>query len=131
MSVAVFGGEDALEVKGKSFHQDELRYIVKTMGREVPAILVPEPDNPYDPNAVAVWVAGLLVGHLSRDEAPAFQLAVQRLMKEEGDPIALMGRIVGGERDRPSFEEPTRAAQAEQVRTRTFALAHRLGTSPG
>src|SRR5665811_2274272 len=103
MEVTVLDGGDSLEVRGESYHQDELRFIVENIGREVPAILVPEPQNPHDSNAVAVWVAGLLVGHLPRELAPTFQPAAQRLMKEEGQPIALMGRIVGGDQGRPSF----------------------------
>lgn len=103
MSVSLFEGDEMLEVKGESFHQGELRQIVRMMGRDVPAILVPEPNNPYDSNAVGVWVAGLQLGHLSREDAPAFQQAVTRLMKEKGQPIALMGRILGGDADRPNL----------------------------
>ena len=32
------------------------------------AVFVPEPDNPHDPNAIAVHLDGRLVGYLSRDE---------------------------------------------------------------
>ena len=35
---------------------------------ETTARLVPEPDNPHDPNAIAVHVDGRLVGYLGRDE---------------------------------------------------------------
>ena len=38
---------------------------------EVYAVLVAEPDNPYDANAVSVWVKGLKVGYLSREDARA------------------------------------------------------------
>jgi len=103
MTASLFEGSELLEVKGESFYQDEIRQVVRSQGREIAAILVPEPHNQYDPNAVAVWVAGLKVGHLSREDAAVYQEAIARLMEEEGAPIALTGRIFGGEADRPSL----------------------------
>lgn len=43
------------------------------------AILVPEPANPYDPNAVMVQVAGNLVGYLSREDAVTYGPAIRRI----------------------------------------------------
>ena len=45
------------------------------------AVLVPEVGNPYDPNSVAIWVNGLQVGNLSRDNSRRYRpqlLALQR-----------------------------------------------------
>jgi hypothetical protein len=39
---------------------------------ETLAALVPGPDNPYDPNAVAVYVAGRKVEHMPRPTAQAY-----------------------------------------------------------
>lgn len=103
MTVSLFEGSEVLEVKGESYYQDELGQVVKSEGREVAAILAPEPDNPYDPNAIAVWVVGLKVGHLSREDAAIYQPAITRLMKDEGQPIAVTGRIFGGGPDKPSL----------------------------
>ena len=103
MTASLFEGSELLEVKGESFYQDEIRHVVRSQGREIAAILVPEPHNQYDPNAVAVWVAGLKVGHLSREDAAVYQQAIARLMAAEGQPIALSGQIFGGEADRPSL----------------------------
>lgn len=99
----LYEGDVMLEVKGESYHQPELRHIVGQLGREVIAILVPEPENQYDRNAVGVWVGGHKVGHLAREDAPRYQQAVVRLMRDRGNPVALRGRILGGERDRPSL----------------------------
>lgn len=41
------------------------------------ARLTPEPDNPYDPDAVRVTVRGAPVGYLSRRTAPAFLAALE------------------------------------------------------
>jgi hypothetical protein len=73
VSVNAFGGE-WMAVVGESHHADELDKV--TGGgigeHELVANLVREPDNPYDPNAIAVVVHGLSVGYLSRDDATRF-----------------------------------------------------------
>ena len=51
------------------------------------AVLVAEEDNPYDANAVAVWVQGLKVGHLSRANARRYRpglLSLQRRYEQAG-----------------------------------------------
>jgi hypothetical protein len=63
---------------------------------EVYAVLVAEPDNPYDANAVSVWVQGLKVGYLSRDDARRYRPGLLALEQQHGKPIALGGAIVGG-----------------------------------
>ena len=103
ISVTLFEGTEPLEVKGESYYQDALRRTVRDHGRDVVAVLVPEPDNEYDSNAVAVWVGGGKAGYLSREDASLYQRAVMELTEMEGQPIALQARIVGGEAARPSF----------------------------
>lgn len=63
---------------------------------DIAALLVPEPDNQYDPNAIAVWIAGLKVGHLSRSDAARLRPGLVSLEVEEGKKIALEGVIAGG-----------------------------------
>jgi len=60
------------------------------------AVLAAETDNPYDPNAVAVWVRGLKVGYLSREDAHRYHPGLLALQRKHGKPIALAGVIVGG-----------------------------------
>lgn len=60
------------------------------------AILVPESGNPYDENAVGVWIGGLLIGCLSRDDASALRPGIVRLVQETGRAVALDAVIVGG-----------------------------------
>ena len=67
------------------------------------AILIPETNNAYDPNAVSVWISGLLVGYLSRDDAVVFQPGLVDLWQRTGTPIALPGVIAGGGAGRPSL----------------------------
>lgn len=103
VSVTLFDGEERLEVKGESFNQESLHRVVSNLGREVPAILVPEPDNRYDPNAVSVWVGGLQVGHLAREDAAIYQSPITKLMRKHGTPVAVTGRIFGGKADKPTL----------------------------
>jgi hypothetical protein len=62
-------------VVGESFHQDALSATVPLTapgeeGRPMfLALLVAEPENPYDANAIAIHSAAGKVGHLSRAEA--------------------------------------------------------------
>jgi hypothetical protein len=76
MEVQLCEGQDDLEVVGEASYQDNLWRIVG--GRHSPdgrvredlyAVLAAEPDNPYDANAVAVWIQGLKVGYLSHEDA--------------------------------------------------------------
>ena len=58
---------------GTSHYQDALLALTGRIGDEEirvqkVALFVPEPDNPHDPNAIAVHIDGKLVGYLSRDE---------------------------------------------------------------
>lgn len=112
IEATLFYGDERLEVKGESFYQDNLRHVVTQLGREIPAILIPEPDNEYDRNAVSVWCGGLKVGHLTREDAAVYQSAIARLTQQEGKPIAVTGRIFGGEPTKPSlgiwlYHDPT------------------------
>ena len=100
-------GYEPLEVVGESFYQDHLRAITgyrppeEHVDEEIRAILVAEDHNPYDPNAIAVWIkdpqAGYLqVGHLSREDARRYRPGLLAQQQERGRPIALAGVIVGG-----------------------------------
>ena len=69
----VLEGDEIVRVAGTSHYQEALRALSARQGDEVVrvekvALLVPEPDNPHDPNAIAVTIDGQLVGYLSRDE---------------------------------------------------------------
>jgi hypothetical protein len=72
-------GLPLLPAVGESNYQPALETICGRRGSgwtevrcEVTAVLVPEPSNPYDSNAVKVTVGGQLVGYLSRSDAIAY-----------------------------------------------------------
>jgi hypothetical protein len=69
----VLEGDELIRVVGTSHYQDELlelapREADEEVRRDAVATLVPEPDNPHDPNAIAVQIEGRVIGYLSRDE---------------------------------------------------------------
>ena len=93
-------GDFETEIVGESYYQDALAEIAgpKTpagVDLDVRARLVPEPDNPHDSNAVAVYIQGRKVGHLPRDMAAEWAETLRR----RGDPRAVVevdANITGG-----------------------------------
>jgi HIRAN domain len=78
VAVVLLPGSHDLEVVGESHYQDALWRVTRgrTVERvrvEVQAVLLAEPDNPYDPNAIAVLMDGGKVGYLCRDDAEAYR----------------------------------------------------------
>jgi hypothetical protein len=86
-------GTTAVEVVGESRHQDDLLRLVGRRpygGVEVTAVaeLVPEPDNPADPAAVAVAIDGRPVGYLARDDARRLRATVVAARRTRGAATA-------------------------------------------
>jgi hypothetical protein len=103
MKVELCEGREDLEVVGEASYQDNLWRIVGGrhspdghVREEVYAVLAAEPDNPYDANAVAVWIQGLKVGYLSREDARRYRPGLLALEQQHGRPVALAGVIAGG-----------------------------------
>lgn len=95
-----YRGSETLEVVGESFRQENIWAAIgqaRTTDRvraDVIAILVPETDHPADRRAVSVWVSGLLVGYLSRNDAELYRPGLEALATN--GPVALSGVVVGG-----------------------------------
>jgi hypothetical protein len=100
--ITLLGGSDDLEVVAESYYQENLWRLVgprwpgDRVRHPVYAVLFAEDDNPRDANAVAVWVQGLKVGHLSRANARRYRPGLLSLQRHYGQPIALNGVIAGG-----------------------------------
>jgi HIRAN domain len=100
LTVVVLGGGFEVRVVGESYYQDALTAIVggkrpESVRIPTQATLVPESDNPYDPNAVAVYIAARKVGHLPRLAAEAFA-PVGRRLAEHRQVGACSATITGG-----------------------------------
>jgi hypothetical protein len=75
-------GGYAVEVVSGSSHQDRLEWLAQGRGEEpvdytCTALLLPEPNNPFDPNAVSVSIRGVRVGYLPADAAASMAAAMQ------------------------------------------------------
>jgi hypothetical protein len=100
-SVSLLGGQDDLEVVGELAYQAVLwqlcgETVGKTVRRPTVAVLVPEPTNPYDANAIAVQIDSRVIGYLSRATAQEYLPGLQQVMSSRGSYVALRGVIVGG-----------------------------------
>jgi len=111
MEATLYTGDETLEVVGESNYQDALWEIVGArhgdrVRYDAPAVLLPEPDNLFDANAIKVLIDGHLVGYLSRQDAVAYGPGLLALMNESANGlVALDATIVGGglRSDGPGF----------------------------
>lgn len=93
---------DCVEVVGESNYQDALLEVAggKTehgpVNVEHTAILLPEPANRFDPNAVRVVILpGGLVGYLCREDAVDYRAVIDRLASI-GQVVACHAQLTGG-----------------------------------
>lgn len=97
----LLGGDVSLSVVGESFYQTSLRKLAhepqERVRIDIRAALIAETDNHYDPDAISVWIEGLQVGHLSRDDAHTYRPGLLALEQAHREGIALRGDIVGAE----------------------------------
>lgn len=90
-------------IVGESFHEAAFKTIAAHYGhRSIPeygveltdacAAIMRDPENQYDPNAVAVWIDGqALVGHLPRDVAAQYTQRLESL--ERGTYLQVPARV--------------------------------------
>lgn len=105
VEATLYTGSETLEVVGESHYQDALWRIVGGLSWEhvrhhTVAVLLPEPDNPYDANAVQVLIGAELVGYLSREDAAAYRPGLLRLMESSTNGLVALECVIcgGGER---------------------------------
>lgn len=90
-----------LAIVGESFRQDTLEALgggrtergVERQSHQ--ATLMPEPENPKDPAAVAVLIEGRLVGYLSRENARVYRPVID-LVAAKGLGVACHASLIGG-----------------------------------
>ncbi|OBH49280.1 HIRAN domain-containing protein [Mycobacterium sp. E2479] len=91
--------DEQIEVVGETYHIKGIRRVFEEAGmpitesgvtlKSVRCILVPEPWNEHDPNAVAVMIGQNQVGYLAADLAASYTDGLQR--------IARLGYLATGE----------------------------------
>lgn len=89
-----------VDVVGEASYQDELEDVAggrtyRGADELKTAVLVPEPSNPYDPNAIRVTIDGVLVGYLSRKNAELVSEYLNGLAAQ-GTLVSCSARVVGG-----------------------------------
>lgn len=83
------------DVVGESFHRAAIATAVARFGTEFVVVLVPEPGNQHDPNAVAVHHAELgRLGHLPREDAAEVADELNRLAAV-GEFLTCHARAIG------------------------------------
>lgn len=94
------------DVVGEGNRQAALRRVLAAEGRDVSVLLLPEPDNVYDRNAVKVMaligegpVEPVHVGYLPREDAAAWSPRLNRLPTA----VYLDAKLAGGTDDKPSI----------------------------
>jgi hypothetical protein len=98
-------GGELVNVAGESHYQPALHELAPWDGREdlrheTVAELVPEPENPHDPDAVRVEIAGKLVGYLPRASARDYKSLIAvyvRKRRRVTCDAMIAGRASGGE----------------------------------
>jgi hypothetical protein len=129
------GHEVKLAVVGESYRQDVLRQLAGddlAAGTFVKftALIVPEPTNPHDPNAIAVHANGYgQIGFFSRADAIRYRPAAQELLRR-GAIGECKGWLIGGDPSRPTIgaqiliSPPNLLAKALRPRTRARQSKH-------
>ena len=72
-------------------------------GAQPQAELVHEPNNPYDPNAIAVYAATEIVGYLPRDLAADYATVFRELHQRGYNAGSCQAKLTGGTDDKPSL----------------------------
>jgi hypothetical protein len=94
---------------GESHYQDELLAIAGdrlASGRRVEfrALLMPEPENKFDSNAVAVYAEGRgIVGYLAREVAEEYQAVIQAHVNAGKGYPCCNALAWGGTQDKPAI----------------------------
>lgn len=93
-----------LEVEGEFARPDAVKTLLGHLGdfhkpdgaerSDVEAVLLPDPENPFDPKAVAVYLENHHVGYLSRDDARRYAQALDAATRE-GLYFRTRGRLWG------------------------------------
>ena len=96
-------GECDFHIVGESNYQPELRRIAKS-GRTFLAVVMLEPNNPRDPNAIRVCAdgGGRTIGYLDRDYALDYH-SVFALLAQHDRVGACRAKLIGGIGDKKSF----------------------------
>jgi hypothetical protein len=103
-----FGGKNAsqkLNIVGESFYQDALSRFKVGVSY---GFLVPDQNNPYDKNAVALYLIDedLMihrVGHLPKEVAAKVSQSIANILGSNNQIIPVQARVAGGTKEKPTL----------------------------
>jgi hypothetical protein len=102
-------GSFSVQIVGESYCQAALKALGgdrRLRGEFVAftAVLVPDPRNQYDPNAIGVYISqgGPRVGYLSRDDAAKYRDVGKGLTARKAVGLC-RAKLIGGTPDKPSI----------------------------
>ena len=122
LNVAYSDEQQFLDVVGESFYQDNLKQIQAESGDSwLSGVLMPEPMNPHDTNAVSLLVivpdpedglGAIQVGYLSREQAKKTQAKIIKHL-EGGLAIPVLLKLTGGEAGKETLGVMARAKHSK------------------
>ena len=130
-------GGDIREVVASAPYQEALEAIAggkpgSTPDAEKWAHLIPEPDNPWDRNAVAVYIDGRKVGYLPRETSAAYAALLSQLWASTRSRAVCRAVISGGRRRVESQVGTVSAVDEEQFGVRlALAVPERFDVAQG
>ena len=90
-----------LTLRGESHYMPQLRQLL-ARGSRYTAVLVRDPHNQFDPNAVEVQIEGTRVGFVAKEEAAIIAPRLDA-MARSGQLAAFPVDLVGGDQERPNI----------------------------
>lgn len=96
VTAAWLPGQTEVVVVGETFYADAIRKAELSVqpGRELTALLMPEPENPHDASAVAVYLEGRKSGHLPASVARTAQPALLAFASAHGGQLVACPGVV-------------------------------------
>jgi hypothetical protein len=115
-------GGDIAELVGTAPYQDTLRVIAGDTPESAPELekwahLIPEPDNPWDRNAVAVYIDAHKIGYLPRESSAAYAALLTQLWANARARVVCRAVVTGG-----SFRVTTQAGSVAEVDDEQFGV---------
>jgi HIRAN domain-containing protein len=126
-TIEMSAGPGFVGVVGESHYQETLRAAKRARPQDEEPVfmasLVPEPDNAYDPNAVAVVIEPFgRVGYIAREIAKRYSPI---LRKAEPTVTTCPAQLRGGSVSKPSIGVVLDVARAQGVRLSSYDSEHR------
>ena len=115
-------GGDIVELVGTAPYQEALQAIAGDTPESAPELekwahLIPEPDNPWDRNAVAIYIDARKIGYLPRESSAAYAALLTQLWAGSRARAVCRAVVTGG-----SYKVTTQAGSVAEVDEEQFGV---------